>query len=36
VSGDRGMRSVKLVFALYAVFIAGGLVLWSIVGLTHS
>lgn len=30
------MTSVKIVFALYAVFIAAGLVFWSAVGLTHN
>jgi hypothetical protein len=30
------VTSVKIVFALYAVFIVAGLLVWSIVGLTHS
>ena len=30
------MTSVKIVFALYAAFIVAGLLVWSIVGLTHS
>jgi hypothetical protein len=30
------VTSVKIVFGLYAVFIVAGLLVWSIVGLTHS
>jgi hypothetical protein len=29
------MASVKIVFALYAIFIVAGLLVWGTVGLTH-